>query len=557
MWKKVNELKDPFNDAVNYRSRGEKEFFNKLFLRTDDLDKLVAPAVYYLMGEKGAGKTAYATYLENTKYGKNNCKTITLTETQYKRFIELKKNGKLHYSDYANIWRSILLSTTSQVIIEKSKGLLQRLTGKFEVVEQALKKWNRSSLNPEIDSALESLRSITISGEVGIDPVKISTSGEAEEVIKTQQIKHHLLENETNLKEAIDSLSLSNNHIIFIDGIDFRPSSVTYREYLDCIRGLGEAAWQLNTEFFNNIRDSKGRIKIVLLVRPDVFHSLNVYNSNSRIQDNTVYLSWHTTEANASASALFEVVGKFLASQNDPGTTTGAAWCNYFNDKPESLDVFKKFLRTSFQKPRDFLTYIKILRALHLRKGMGAQTHFSQRLLTDPDFTSDASDYLLGEVRNYAAFYMTPEDFGCYLKFFQYLDGQSSFTFSQFTGYFDSFSRWAKGETIHNRLYLRDAESLLQFFYDVNVIGYRENTNDESGRYYHWSYRERSLNNIVPKVKPVDDLMINPGIAKALDIGKRFKDQRDIALEPRKPKKNKFRPKKRYKKPSTEGGAAN
>lgn len=537
MWKKINELRDPFNDAVNYRSRMEKEFFNKLFLRTDELDKLVAPSIYYLMGEKGAGKTAYATYLENNKYERNHCKTITLTDTQYKRFIALKKNGKLHYSDYGNIWRSILLSATSQVIIDKSKGVFQSITGKFKAVEEALKKWNRSSLNPEIDSALESLKSITASGELGIDPLKVTASGNMELTSRTEEIKHHLLENETTLKEAIASLSLSYNHIVFIDGIDFRPSSVSYREYMDCIKGLGEAAWQLNTEFFNGIRDSKGRIKIVLLVRPDVFHSLNIYNSNSRIQDNTVFLKWHTTEANAAGSPLFEVIGKFLASQNGSNVSPTDAWCNYFSDQPGGLDVFKKFLRTSFQKPRDFLTFIKILRALHLSKGLGGQTQFSPKLINDPSFTNDASDYLLGEVRNYAAFYMTPEDFGCYLKFFQFLDGRSTFTFGEFTNCFNSFSRWARGESIHNRQYLRDAESLLQFFYDVNVIGYREDTDDQSWTYYHWSYRERSLNNIAPKVKPVDDLIVNPGIAKALDIGKRFKDQPEAPMEPRRPKK--------------------
>src|SRR5690606_25329039 len=137
-------------------------------------------------------------------------------------------------------------------------------------------------LNPEIDSALESLKSLTASGELGMEPAKIATTGSYEITSKTEVIKHHLLENETKLKEAIGSLSLSNNHIVFIDGIDFRPSSVSYREYMNCIKGLGEAAWQLNTEFFNGIRDSKGRIKIVLLVRPDVFHSMNIYNSNSR-----------------------------------------------------------------------------------------------------------------------------------------------------------------------------------------------------------------------------------------------------------------------------------
>src|SRR5690606_29001537 len=129
--------------------------------------------------------------------------------------------------------------------------------------------------------------------------------------------------------------------------------------------------------------------------------------------------------------------------------------------------------------------YIKILRSLHLRKGLGGQSYFSSKLLNDPVFTNNASDYLLGEVRNYAAFYMTPEDFGCYLKFFQYLDGKPKFSFSEFTGYFDSFSRWAKGESINNRQYLRDAESLLQFFYDVNVIGYREDVDGETASYYH------------------------------------------------------------------------
>ncbi|MDX1367100.1 P-loop ATPase, Sll1717 family [Pseudomonas sp.] len=524
MWKRVNELKDPFNDAVNYRSRGEKEFFSKLFLRTDELTKIISPPIYYIMGEKGSGKTAYATYLENTMLEKNHGKVITLTETQYKRFIALKVNGKLNYSDYANIWRSILLSITSQIIIEKSKTFLNSIGGKFKVVEDALKKWNKSSLNPEIDSAIEALNSFTARGKAGYELIEIEGERKKETTRHTEEIKHHLFDNETTLKEAINSISLSHNHIIFIDGIDFRPSAITYKEYLECIKGLGEAAWQLNTEFFNTIRDSKGRIKIVLLVRPDVFHSLNLYNSNSRIQDNSVYLNWHTTEHEAKNSPLFEVVSKYLSSQQLTESAPLDAWCHYFADQPASIATFKKFLRSSFQKPRDILTFIKILRALHLRKGLGASANFNRDLLKDPSFTTDLSDYLLGEVRNYAAFYMTPEDFGHHLKFFQFLDGKSCLTFSEFTESFDQFSVWSKGEKIHNRAFLRDADSLLQFFYDVNIIGYREKSDADEENFYHWSYRERSLNNTAPKVKSVENLMINPGIAKALDIGKRFKE---------------------------------
>ncbi len=548
MWKKLNELKDPFNDAVNYKSRGEKEFFNRLFLRTDDLQKILSPSVYYLMGEKGAGKTAYATFIENNKLDACNSKTITLTETQYKRFIALKNNGKLNYSDYGNIWRSILLSITCQVVVEKSKGLIQRLSGKFDRVESVLSQWNRSSLNPEVDSALEYIRSITGSGEAGVSPVKVSVGGKLEENEKTQLITHHLLNNETLFKEALDSLSLSKNHIIFVDGIDFRPTSVRYSDYLDCIKGLGEAAWQLNTEFFQNIRDSKGRIKIVLLVRPDVFHALNIYNSNSRIQDNTVYLHWHTTEQDIERSQLFEAAAKYLSSQQSAKIDSLAAWRNYFEESPQSLVNFKRMLRLSFQKPRDILTFIKILRALHLKKGLGSNSTFDKKLLSDPAFTKDASDYLLGEVRNYAAFYMSSEDFGCYLKFFQYCDGKSNFTFVDFQNYFGFFSKWAQGEKLHNKYYSRDPESLLQFFYDVNIIGYREDTDDKAHTYYHWSFRERTLNNISPKVKFGADLMINPGIAKALDIGKRFKES---AVDEKTPSSPRKKPYKRKKRPSS------
>ena len=62
------------------------------------------------------------------------------------------------------------------------------------------------------------------------------------------------------LKESISTLTLSDSHVLFVDGIDYRPESVPYREYVECIKGLGEAIWQLNTEFFNTIRDSRGRV---------------------------------------------------------------------------------------------------------------------------------------------------------------------------------------------------------------------------------------------------------------------------------------------------------
>lgn len=522
-WKKISQLREPFNDAINYRSKGEKEFFNQIFLKTDDLKKCLAPPIYFLMGEKGVGKTAYAVYLENNSVDGARCKLVTMTETQYKRFIEMKKQGKLSYSDYANIWRSMLLFLVSQVLVEKSKSFIHSFTGKFKKIEAEVRRWNRTALNPEIESAFEAIRSESLSGKLKIEKIgELGHENKAQDTEKTSVIKHHLLETESALKEAIADLKLAENHVLFVDGIDFRPEGVPYQDYLECIKGLGEAVWQLNADFFQGIKDSKGRIKIVLLVRPDIFHSLNLYNSNSRIQDNCVFLDWSTTERDSPTSRIYDASGLYFSSQQGALIDNSTAWQNYLpstigdrRDKP-----FQKLLKNSFQKPRDIFTAIKIMRTLTIKRGHGNRTNFDAGLITDPSFTKDYSDYLLGEVRNFAAFYMTQEDFSHYLKFFQYLDGKSEFEMKDFDDAHRKFVDWAKGENFSATIYLRDPQALLQFFYDVNILGYKEKANDNSETFYHWSYKERSLNNIAPKVKAVSTLMLNPGLSKSLDIGK-------------------------------------
>jgi len=548
-WKSIMDLSEPYNDAVNYKGRQQKELFNRLFLRTDALDKCLSPTTYYLMGEKGTGKTAYAVYLENNSIGDSRCHVTTMTETQYKRFIRLKDNGKLEYSDYANIWRSMLLFLVARMLVTKSKGKIDLFTGKFRRVEEEIKKWSRNALNPEVESAFEAISGEKIAaGLTAKDVGSMSAEKSSGKKETLSQIRHHLMETEVSLKEAIGSLKLANDHILFIDGIDYRPEGVSYREYIECIKGLGEAVWQLNTEFFSSIRDSKGRIKVVLLVRPDVFHALNLYNSNSRLQDNTVFLDWTTTEKDFSTSPLYEVSGRYFSSQQTMKVTEQEAWEHYYPSDLSSDDsVFRRALRTTFQKPRDIFTLIKISRSAMLKGQRGGEDAFPGDLTTNPTFTREFSDYLLGEVRNYAAFYMTQEDFGTYMKFFQYLNGKSRFRMSYFEEAHDRFVAWAAGEAIRAKDYLRDAESLLQFLYDVNLIGYSEDIEGSGDRFFHWSYRERSLNNIAPKVKSSGQLMLNPGVAKALDIGKKTVSAaaslpRVRAPKPRRPRRNKKKP---------------
>ena len=519
-WRILSELQEPFNDAVNYKTRQQKEFFSKIFLRTEDLLDCLKPSIYYLIGEKGSGKTAYAAYLENNDVEDTRCRLSTMTETQYKRFIALKRKGQLDYSDYANIWRPLLLNMVAQTLVQKSKGFLASVTGKFDAVEAEVEKFNKDSLNPEVEAAFEMINESSDSIALGSEKyAQVAAKDSSKSTEKIEEIKHHLLEKETRLKQAIGDLRLSKDHVLFLDGIDYRPENVPYADYLACVKGLGEAVWQLDNDFFGNIRDSKGRIKVVLLVRPDVFNRLNLYNSNSRLRDNSVLLDWSTTEKSLRTSRLYEATGKFFSSQQ-PFANTSTDAANHYLNADDSDYIFRRLLRSTFQKPRDLLTFIRIARAVCVKRlGRGADTKFESEIVRHADYTKDYSDYLLGEVRDYSDFYMAQEDFFLYIKFFQYLDGKGEFTFQDFTSSYERFKNWAAGEKVQATEYLRDPEALLQFFFDVNVIGWRETMGEEHEKFTHFSFRERTLTNIAPKVKTTALLVVNPGVSKALDIG--------------------------------------
>jgi hypothetical protein len=104
-------------------------------------------------------------------------------------------------------------------------------------------------------------------------------------------------------------------------------------------------------------RDSTGRFKVVILLRPDIFASLGLQNQNAKIQDNSIYLDWLTTYPQYRHSEIFEVADRLLAVQQADLSDSGIAWNHYFpfrnvDDEPS----FVSFLRVSFFRPRDIFT---------------------------------------------------------------------------------------------------------------------------------------------------------------------------------------------------------
>lgn len=524
---KIANLPLGFTDAENYKRRENKTLFNHIFIKTSSLDKICQPSTTFLIGEKGTGKTAYSVYMANTQYKNNACTIRYIRETEYQKFITLKKEKHLDLSDYANIWKVIIYLLISQQIIEKEKSnFLNKRFPKFKALNDAIQEYYLHAFSPEIIHALQFVQESKLAAELLSKYAKAIGEEKDTLTFSESRFQTNLLYIQKNFESALKSLKLDKSHILFIDGIDIRPSTVPYSEYLECIKGLANAVWEVNNDFFPSVRDSKGRMRAVLLLRPDIFESLSLQNQNTKTRDNSVLLDWRTDYRDHRTSDLFKLTDHLLANKQKQQLETGHYWDYYFPFDTPNVDrnfdhptAFISFLRFAYYRPRDIVTMLSILKENFIETNQKSGRVFTIEDFKSSRFRRKYSNYLLGEVKDQLSFYYSKSDYELFLKFFEFLNGNYRFSYSDYISYYDNYVKYLDSTKKDRPRFVSTANDFLQFLYDLNIICYVEKADDGSS-FIHWCFRDRSYSNISPKIKTERDYEIFYGIGKALNVGK-------------------------------------
>ncbi|MBN8691858.1 MAG: funZ protein [Bacteroidetes bacterium] len=516
-----------FGDAENYKKKEFKELLNRYFIRNDELYAVLKPTNYFLVGDKGTGKTAYSLYLANNDFSNTSSYLNYIRETEYVKFIKLKKEKHLTLTEYANIWKVLIYLLISQQIqkSEKETVIFSKFS-KFRPLQDAIDTFYKSAFSPEIIFALNIIDETKEVAELLHKAFKVAGEEKHSETFTESKFQINLLYIQKKFETALSSLNLERNHILFIDGIDIRPRNIPFEDYLECIKGLANAVWTLNNDFFSQVKDSKGRLKVMMLVRPDIFSLLGLQNLNNKIRDNGVLLDWKTTYPEYRNSGLFKMADNILNSQQTEFFELGKSWDFYFPFKNETRtgkkdDSFVSFLRFSMFRPRDIVTMMKIL-----QENVKLEVDRKLPIIDEVDFENSTfrskySDYLLGEIKDYLAFYHSDSDYEIFLKFFEFLNGKTSFVYDEFMFCYNQFADHIEKNSIEVPIFFGSSDKFLQFLFDLNVICYIEDTVD-SEPHIHWSYRERTYSNINPKVKEGVRYSIHYGLQKAFNTGKRF-----------------------------------
>jgi len=532
---KINELALGYSDAENYKRRENKELLNHSFIRNESLEKLCLSATSFLVGDKGTGKTAYSVYMVNNEY-KNNSSTIRyIRETEYQKFITLKKEKHLDLSDYSSIWKVIIYLLIAEQVSEKEGGerFFKRFT-KFQALHNAIQEYYVHAFSPEIIHALQFVKESKLAAELLSKHAK--AAGEQKESITFSETRFqtNLLYIQKNFEKSLSSLKLEKNHLLFIDGIDIRPSTIPYSDYLECVKGLANAVWEINNDFFPSIKDSKGRMRTVLLIRPDIFASLGLQNQNTKIRDNSVLLDWSTTYRDHRTSDIFKMSDLLLQhQQSEKGSLVlGDSWDYYFpfdtpslNTQFEKPSSFVNFLRYALYRPRDVITMLSMIQERFISHSSDQNRVFTLKDFEDSTFKRNYSDYLLGEVKDQLSFYYSDQDYESFLKFFEFLEGKNKFTYAQYLNAFTEHKKFIDSSSNDEPRFMTTPEDFLQFLYDLNIICYFEVT-DNGKKHMHWCFKDRTYSNISPKVKTERTYEIFYGMSKALNTGTEFKNSK-------------------------------
>ena len=525
--KSVSDLRFGSIDAQDYLNNPDgplSEFFKKSFYKSIHLERAIHPDVYFLLGEKGTGKSAYAVYASHHMKPGFLADTVFFNRNDFTRFIEVASSLGVQTSQFSSLWVFVF-----------SVLLIDRLQESSDL-----------PMNAELDNFMNAVHRVTLGARVKSISQSIEIADQVSSVFRhyAAVAKLELSASDIDLAKpifkinrltdicinALTKLPDIRQFAIFLDGLDVRPDGVSYGDYLSVVSSVCNAVWDTNSK---QLTGMSHQLKMVLLLRPDILETVPIQNRGPKLMNHSHLVEWSTRYVHFQESEIFKFTDRVLSSQQsqDERLAEGDAWRKYFPFRISSRvsktgdDPFILFLRHSFYKPRDIVHYLTLMRDYYKNTGRGDSTSFEEDVFKNLNIRKEHSDYIMLEIRDQLSFYYTDEEYQQFLDFANGFLGKHIDKRNRVVGYDDfciAHADYLQYNERNNKTTVPSfstADITLQFMFDLNVIGYYEEKTLRSGEkrvFTNYSFRQRSFANLRPKVPTGSRYVMHYGVAKSL-----------------------------------------
>lgn len=365
-------LKEIYLGTADGEEEGLRSDFSDLYLDYENIvEKTLEPSCYLVLGRKGTGKTVLGLYLKKVMSSVEfNITRITYGDLTISTFSSTEKS--VNDDDYYNLFQWIFLIELCKRIID-NKSLED--VEEFKYISEYVAT-NFTKTNPSSPSFIKRLLNRGI--KLGFDfitNIPTLSIGDQNNQLDLQRLPILI----DDLKINIEPLLRSSNdfgykYLIVIDDIDNHINLTETGKKV--LKGLLNAIHTVNTY----VRNFNNGSKILLLLRTDIFNSINAPILNKLSTDHSIKLNWgYELELNSPIIDL--VLFKIKSSVQDyKFLDTELLWKKLFPDSlrtvidgsPRTIPTYLYLLSRTFMRPRDFIQFLKFI-----KEGFGELRYFN------------------------------------------------------------------------------------------------------------------------------------------------------------------------------------
>jgi hypothetical protein len=465
----------------------------KYFLKTEYVNSLLNTSKWLLLGRKGTGKTAIYEYFKNTpKSELNSYEVITLNFKDYPWPIHklYKETMEGEMTAYFKSWHYIIIVQSIARIIKLKEDSGIKLS---EDLSKAHKYLNQIYGNPNpgiieiIKSKIVRIDKLSLPSLAG--PADLSISGgevSFEEVSGSSALKEKLRTNAYTLLSYFERVLLkeitSEKILIVIDQLDENWLSGEITEYSKILTNLIQVC-----QYINNGSKFLDKIKIIILLRTDIYETLRFNDKTKVYQDSAIEVRW---DANSLGEMFFERIKKY--KKDEVVLDYSLKTDSLFDVKTvrHGATPFKHILRRSFYRPRDIIVFMNKIRQVHSAERSTLYTS-SDLYDAERDYSQNIYGELLDEWSN-----QKPE-IEKFLVILQNI-GIQSFNYEEYKEKYEGQFENAERASIN--------ESLL-FLFQNSIVGQKPNAN--------WEYY---CTNPYMQIDYTKDFHVNNGLKTRLNL---------------------------------------
>lgn len=489
-----------------------------------NIDEILKGDKYYILGNKGTGKTALLLYISNylTQSETNAICSTILFKTDYNRTerfrmesferrvfdtLDMTDSNGLYMLDYTNIW---LLTIFVKIVIDNKNNnysIFKKSTNWDAFEDLVLRLSNTAKLNTIDKLALINRIPKTITFDDTCERIYVS-----EETISIPQNEYTIALIDFNKAITIASYLFTTleqqnaSYFICIDELEAYYGSSNFKRDLQMIHDWIEVVGQVN----DLIHKSKFiRIKVILSVRTEILRTIEKHicgnEINKKIDSYKILLDWKSRFYSSTSNPLFLIWLKRIANLMNVQNP------NYLSIREEMFpptigteDTVDFILKRTWQKPRDIIRLI----SLSVAAATPRDQLFSKEILLNilDDYSSESKAEIIEEM---SAFYSN-EDID--LIFSSLKNYKIKFSAEEFTQHIN--------ENYNGYELFNNVDSILSDLYRYGVLGCINVDNNS----VKWQYLGDI--NIMKGVKW--KYYVHPGLWYCLELEKLYYDNINI-----------------------------